>query len=287
VKLCIYVLQDQTNQADQSLPEVQDSSQTLQEHPTQGSVSEERSEVKVNLGDELETQGFTEVKVTEVQKPPDEIARDTVHVESEHRKDGTHIEVTAVRAIGRPASAPTESTLKVLSESETWHYQPCVEPHDIQESQNENANFEVKHSEQHEKHLRHQHHFAHHRLDIESRLGNWAKSIVKPENYCFECIPENMSTKVGRSAGRMPGGSQSPAGQVLRMSRRQNEHFKKSPLVRTPPSIPSTHHMHSAPSPRHGQQYNTELEHHARKVKSPRHFMEHGNYTYIPFNRFP
>ena len=149
--------------------------------------------------------------------------------------------MTAIPAFG-PASFPPEGAdLEKLSKSETWQFQPDLDTH--------------VHTFEHE---------------------SWSQNIVKPENYCFECIPRGMAAKVGRSAGRMPGGTQSPAGQVLRMSRKQNEYFKKAPPVRTPPSIPSPHHPLGGRSPRQGQQYMAELEQHARKDKSPRHFIEKG-----------
>lgn len=234
-----------------------------------------QSQININ-GDQLRSEGVSDVRVTEESSRSEGIAREVVHLESEDHDDDVHIEVTAIPAIGVPRTPPTIAALQGLSESETWHFQP-QDNHSCETVASLAADKIDPEPRLHSQtQLRHQHHHAHHRHDIESRQGNWAKSIVKQENYCFLCLPTSMSTKVGRSAGRMPGRVQSPAGQVLRMARRQNEHFKKAPPVRTPPSIPSTHHMHCGPSPRQGQQYSTELEHHARKLKSPRHFLEHG-----------
>ncbi|XP_053398553.1 uncharacterized protein LOC123556357 isoform X5 [Mercenaria mercenaria] len=259
---------------------------TLQQSPVVDGVLPEQ-EVKVTeeitrsevipesedkVGEQLTPEGVTEVKVTEIPKKSVDTAREIVHVESEDKEGGVHIEVTAVPAIGRPRTPPNDTAIEELTESETWHYQPQPEEDDTDTDVNLNVETDLVNKTQSTQ----QHHHAHHRHDLASRQSSSAKSIVKPENYCFHCVPDNMSSKVGRSAGRMPGTVQSPAGQVLRMARRQNEYFKKAPPVRTPPSIPSTHHLHSAKSPRHGQQYSTELEHHARKVKSPRHFMEQG-----------
>ncbi|XP_060596380.1 uncharacterized protein LOC132750419 isoform X2 [Ruditapes philippinarum] len=229
-----------------------------------GSRSEERSESDSKAEDQFASAGVTEVKVTEIPKKSVEPGREVV-VESKADGD-VHIEVTAVPAVGRPRTPPGVGAVEALTESETWHFQPQTEQDITDTGNNKDTDLNIPHSDHH-----HQNHSPRH--DIPRQISS-AKSIVRPENYCFNCIPDNMSTKVGRSAGRMPGAVQSPAGQVLRMARRQNEYFKKAPPVRTPPSIPSSHHMHSARSPRHGQQYSTELEHHARKVNSPRHFME-------------
>lgn len=180
------------------------------------------------------------------------------HTEDLHNGN-VHIEVTAVPSAGR---APTPQELRqrpiqALSKSDTWNYAPDVEQQEVDT----------------EKYLPGQR--KPQTPNIFQKGDIWYKTIVKPENYCFECLPDSMSTKVGRSAGRMPGRPQSVSSQVLRMARKQNEYFKKAPPVRTPPSIPSPYH-HTSSSPRYGETYNSGLEHHARKVKSPRHFMEHG-----------
>eukprot|EP00105_Crassostrea_gigas_P007572 XP_011421859.1 PREDICTED: uncharacterized protein LOC105324435 isoform X8 [Crassostrea gigas] len=181
------------------------------------------------------------------------------HTEDLHNGN-VHIEVTAVPSAGR---APTPQELRqrpiqALSKSDTWNYAPDVEQQEVDT----------------EKYLPGQR--KPQTPNIFQKGDIWYKTIVKPENYCFECLPDSMSTKVGRSAGRMPGRPQSVSSQVLRMARKQNEYFKKAPPVRTPPSIPSPYH-HTSSSPRYGETYNSGLEHHARKVKSPRHFMEHGS----------
>ncbi|XP_046560039.1 LOW QUALITY PROTEIN: uncharacterized protein LOC124269070 [Haliotis rubra] len=84
-----------------------------------------------------------------------------------------------------------------------------------------------------------------------------------------------MSTKVERSAGRMPRQSGAKPGQVVRTTRRQTELFKRAPPMRTPPSIPTPFNPYGGRSPRGHQVFNKELESHARKARSPRHYMEH------------
>ncbi|XP_060065291.1 uncharacterized protein LOC132545613 [Ylistrum balloti] len=178
------------------------------------------------------------------------------HIEDLH--DGeVHIEVTSIPPGGRAPTPPRrrDTPLQELSKSEEWHFSPDVETdRDSAQLRKVNPFYRVKGSNLH-----------------------WSKLTIKPENYCFECIPDSMSTKIGRSAGRMPGRTQSASSQVLRMSRKQNEYFKRAPPVRTPPSIPSPYHVQRVvkESPRYGQTYNSGLEHHARSVHSPRHFMEH------------
>ncbi|XP_021364043.1 uncharacterized protein LOC110457203 isoform X3 [Mizuhopecten yessoensis] len=177
---------------------------------------------------------------------------------SEDLHDGeVHIEVTSIPPGGRAPTPPQrrDTPLQELTKSEEWHFTPDVETdRDFTERRKVNPFYQVKGSNLH-----------------------WSKLTIKPENYCFECIPDSMSTKIGRSAGRMPGRTQSASSQVLRMARKQNEYFKKAPPVRTPPSIPSPYHVQRVlkESPRYGQAYNSGLEHHARSIHSPRHFMEH------------
>ena len=168
--------------------------------------------------------------------------------------------MTAIPASGRPLTPPQghEVELERLSKSEPWQFRPELET-------GGDSNVDLVNTEE-DSFIYPSVHYREH----------WSKNIVRPENYCFQCIPNSMTSKVGRSAGRTPGGIQSPAGQVLRMARKQNEYFKKAPPVRTPPSIPSPHHPLGGRSPRTGQQYISELEHHARKIKSPRHYMEQG-----------
>lgn len=211
-----------------------------------------------------------------------------MQVSTEDTADGVHIEVTALPASGRPLTPPADinTALEGLSASETWHYKPGT-------SQNMNISSYPSGSKEIEFHLnsyRGQQKVQPERRRpysaFDSRIhkpGHWAKSMIKPETYNFQSLPDSMATKVGRSAGRMPGGAQSPAGQVLRMSRRQNEYFKKAPPIRSAPSIPSPHHTLTKASPRQGQQYISELEHHARKVNSPRHFMEQGKLYLLIF----
>lgn len=227
--------------------------------------------------------------------------REVVQVSSEDVGDGVHIEVTALPASGRPATPPTEVTaaLQSLSTSDTWHFSTEQERKQGSEQelrpsteQRQRPSTEPRPRPSSVGQAGARQPDSYRGLHTEPRLisdkkrpysafdsrtaSSWARSIVKPDTYCFDCIPEEtMSTKVGRQAGRMPGGPQTHAGQVLRMSRRQNEYFKKAPPLRTAPSIPSTSKM-ALQSPRQGQLYSAELEHHARKVNSPRHFMEQG-----------
>ncbi|XP_052282684.1 uncharacterized protein LOC127879720 isoform X3 [Dreissena polymorpha] len=208
------------------------------------------------------------------------VAREIVHVATEDREDDVHIEVTALPASRPPHPPPTDvnDSLQKLTTSEEWHFKS--EPEKKLETSSylsgtQDVDFNRKQTKPVKSVIEKRRPYS----AFESRtLGlslSMAGTIVKPDTYCFNCIPdESMNTKVGRSAGRMPGGTQTPAGQVLRMARRQNELYKKAPPVRTPPSIPSSQHLITRPSPRQGQQYSTELEHHARKVNSPRHFME-------------
>ncbi|KAJ8297697.1 hypothetical protein KUTeg_024228 [Tegillarca granosa] len=178
-----------------------------------------------------------------------------------------HIEVTAIPSTGRVPTPPTDRSvpLQELSKSDIWNFTPDVgNPED---SDTENEEVEIENEENTENKKRNP--YLYHRGE------HWTKAIVKPENYCFGCLPDSMSTKVGRSAGRMPGRSQSASAQVLRMSKKQNDYFSRAPPLRTPPSIPSPYHQSYGRSPRYGETYNSELERHARTVKSPRHFMEH------------
>lgn len=180
-----------------------------------------------------------------------------VHFSQDLHNGDVHLEVLAIPSGGRLPSAHPEKhgTIQELSASESWNFCPDGEIVDVKEKKK-----------------------AYSRLS--HRDGHWFKEIVKPENYCFECIPDSMSTKVGRQAGRMPNGTQSASSQVLRMSRKQTEYFKHAPPLRTPPSIPSASHRQSQfidQSPRYGQTYSSEIEHHARSTRSPRHYMEQGN----------
>ena len=239
-------------------------------------------------------------------REPTVSAREAVTLQNENHGDDVHIEVTAIQASGKGPKLHTslEEALKGLSKSEVWQYQPDIEQQNVDASpyftlestegydiggeqsqdvpkgkQAQGDHCEKRgHSCQLQKDHLPEYHLNHHHYN---GTGQWSKSSVRPENYCFHCISDNMTTKVGRSAGRMPGGPQTPAGQVLRMSRKQNDLYKKNPPNRTPPSIPSPHHALGGRTPRQGQQYHTELEHHARKVKSPRHYMEQGNSLFL------
>lgn len=181
-----------------------------------------------------------------------------------------HIEVTEIPSTGRPPTPPTDRSvpLQELSKSDIWNFTPDVGNQDseTEEDEEEQEEQEVENKENTKKRNPYLYHRGEH----------WTKAIIKPENYCFGCLPNSMSTKVGRSAGRMPGRSQSASSQVLRMAKKQNEYFSRAPPLRTPPSIPSPYHQTYGRSPRYGETYNSELERHARTVKSPRHFMEHG-----------
>ena len=181
-----------------------------------------------------------------------------VHFAQDLHDGDVHVEVLAIPSGGR-VPTPTDrkhETIQELSASESWNFTPDGEA-GVKETPRNQRISKLFHRGEH-----------------------WLKAIVKPENYCFECIPDSMSTKVGRQAGRMPNRTQSASSQVLRMSRKQSEYFKRAPPIRTPPSIPSASHKqtpYSDQSPRYGQMYQSELDHHARSTKSPRHFMEQGN----------
>ncbi|XP_052794192.1 uncharacterized protein LOC128227574 isoform X4 [Mya arenaria] len=235
-------------------------------------------EVSVTDQEDLQVVRKDTTEVSKGEGVEEEVSvRELVQVSTEDVGDDVHIEVTALPAAGFPTSPPAHgnATLKSLSTSDTWHYSSESKAKgdlNTYPSGTQDVDFHKQLAKPKKPVTGRPRPFS----AFDSRTsGHWAKSIVKPDNYCFECIPEeNMTSKVGRSAGRTPGGPQTPAGQVLRMARRQNEYFKKAPPLRTPPSIPSGHQMLIKQSPRQGQQYSSELEHHARKVNSPRHFME-------------
>ncbi|KAL4230907.1 hypothetical protein ACF0H5_011282 [Mactra antiquata] len=241
-----------------------------------GKISNDALQVNGDLvpGDKKEELVDKEVEPTD--KEVETVDKETESVkETDETTGDIFVEVTTIPSSGRQKQhqhLPTEKALQALTVSDTWHFQPEVDADgSVLIHADGDSKKDLKDKTLHTYH--HQHH--QHDLETQSEQEQWVKSIVKPENYCFHCLPDTMTTKVGRSAGRMPGGAQSPAGQVLRMARRQNEHYKKAPPVRTPPSIPSMHNTRKGiTTPRQGQQYSTELEHHARKVQSPRHFMQ-------------
>ena len=173
-----------------------------------------------------------------------------VHFSEDLHNGDVHLEVLAIPSGGRiPTPHQPKHGIQELSTSESWNFSPDEVSGNIRDKRNIGRNRQLIHR----------------------------GDIVKPENYCFECIPDSMSTKVGRQAGRMPNRTQSATAQVLRMSRKQTEYFKRAPPIRTPPSIPSASHKQphiSEQSPRYGQTYSSELDHHARSTKSPRHYME-------------
>jgi hypothetical protein len=175
-----------------------------------------------------------------------------VHFSEDLHNGDVHLEVLAIPSGGRiPTPHQPKHGIQELSTSESWNFSPDEVSGNIRDKRNIGRNRQLIHR----------------------------GDIVKPENYCFECIPDSMSTKVGRQAGRMPNRTQSATAQVLRMSRKQTEYFKRAPPIRTPPSIPSASHKQphiSEQSPRYGQTYSSELDHHARSTKSPRHYMEQG-----------
>ncbi|CAC5422787.1 unnamed protein product [Mytilus coruscus] len=236
-----------------------------QDKPTDEEV--ELQEKDVELVETVEKQSGSEekqIETVEKQSESKETAQNVtdqpphiiqpVHFSQDLHNGDVHLEVLAIPSGGRVPTPHQEKhgTIQELSASESWNFSPDGDIVDVKEKKK-----------------------AYSRLS--HRDGHWFKEMVKPENYCFECIPDSMSTKVGRQAGRMPNGSQSASSQVLRMSRKQTEYFKHAPPLRTPPSIPSASHRQSQfidQSPRYGQTFSSELEHHARSTKSPRHYME-------------
>lgn len=221
--------------------------------------SELRDQVSELPGESLQVESTEDQEKSEEEQQKQDSEptyREPVHFSEDLHDGEVHLEVLAIPSGGRTTSPPRVKygTVQELSTSDSWNFSPLEE--EVKERRNiSTPKFQV-------------------------RGEHWLKNLVKPENYCFECIPETgMSTKVGRQAGRMPNRTQSASSQVLRMSRKQTEYFKKAPPLRTPPSIPSVPHrqpMSSEQSPRYGQTYNPELDHHARSTRSPRHFMEHG-----------
>lgn len=106
--------------------------------------------------------------------------------------------------------------------------------------------------------------------------------------HCSDCSPSagaQRVQKLERSAGRTPGLVHSASAQMVHLSRRHAELMRRTPPLRTPPSIPvfqgrSPRTLHS---PCHGPMMS-ELEHHARKIKSPRAFMQHGKNIFFVCN---
>ncbi|XP_041357330.1 uncharacterized protein LOC121374330 isoform X2 [Gigantopelta aegis] len=106
-------------------------------------------------------------------------------------------------------------------------------------------------------------------------LGSHGKLLSRPEDLFLDFTPK-ITTRMERAAGRVPGTvPSSTAAQVLRMTRRQNEYFKRAPPMRTPPSIPSPHSLFGSRQSRSDMLFNPELEHHARKEIKPLQYMQH------------
>ncbi|XP_059149561.1 uncharacterized protein LOC131936546 [Physella acuta] len=95
---------------------------------------------------------------------------------------------------------------------------------------------------------------------------------LEPEETHQDLTSHMKSTKVERSAGRMPYRVQSASAQMQGYTRRCNDTLRKVPPLRTPPSIPSPQ-LNAKNLERKNGQIFVELEHHARRTKSPRSFM--------------
>ncbi|XP_035828438.1 uncharacterized protein LOC101855375 [Aplysia californica] len=155
----------------------------------------------------------------------------------------SHIEVSSAVVPGGRSPTPAHLRaipLQQLSQSEPWQFSLEEEFHDPEESKKTD-------------------HFS----DVQ----------LIPEQSCPECRSAIMSTRVERSAGRMPSRSQSANTQMLAFSRRYNEAMRRAPPLRTPPSIPTPQPSAKKTSRRSGQ-ILFELEHQARKTRSPRNFMQ-------------
>ncbi|XP_048236976.1 uncharacterized protein LOC124127673 isoform X1 [Haliotis rufescens] len=167
------------------------------------------------------------------------------------------VEVTSIPAAGSGPVPPQnrQAPLQVLSKSNTWSYIPLEEA---------NHGAEVKQD------LRLRTAAAHYRVTSEHFTGATFTPEADPD-----LTSNRMTTKVERSAGRMPRQSGAMTGQVVHTTRRHTELFKRAPPMRTPPSIPTPFNPYGGRSPRGQQLFNKELENHARKARSPRHYMEH------------
>ncbi|RUS76824.1 hypothetical protein EGW08_015410, partial [Elysia chlorotica] len=122
------------------------------------------------------------------------------------------------------------------------------------------------------------------RFSLEEELLNFKGDSKKTDHFCDvqldSTIPgidnrDSMTTKVQRSAGRMPSQSHTAASShMLAYSRRYSDAMRRAPPLRTPPSIPTPQ-----PSARRltsrsgGGPVLAELERHARRSKSPRNLM--------------
>lgn len=142
----------------------------------------------------------------------------------------------------QPRSA---SVSQILTKSEVWQYFPNDDP----EEQNDFS------------------------------LHLYGRTAINPVPYCFDSALQTMSAKSGRSAGKMPSGTDNVQDQVLKTAKKQSEFFQKVAPVRTPPSIPSPHHALGGRSPRHSQTYSAELDQQARKMTNSRNFMNKSMYT--------
>ena len=113
--------------------------------------------------------------------------------------------------------------------------------------------------------------------------GALGRPTSHPDDLFLDFTPK--ATRIERAAGRVPGSiPSSTAAQVLRMTRKQNEYFRRAPPMRTPPSIPSPHcQLFGRGSPRVDTLFNPELEHHARKEVRPLKYIQHGNGHFFHF----
>ncbi|KAL5011451.1 hypothetical protein ScPMuIL_010002 [Solemya velum] len=171
-------------------------------------------------------------------------------------KQNILIRITSVSSNGQGKQKPqskSSSVSQILTKSEVWQYFPNGET-EVQTDQSKESIFSLANQNDSSLHLN-------------------GKTAVKPAPYCFDSALQSMSAKVGRSAGKMPGGTDNVQDQVLKTAKKQSEFFQKVAPVRTPPSIPSPHHALGGRSPRHWQTYSSELEQQARKMTNSRNFM--------------
>ncbi|GFN84968.1 abnormal spindle-like microcephaly-associated protein homolog [Plakobranchus ocellatus] len=155
----------------------------------------------------------------------------------------SHVEVRSVLPSGRrPATAAERSQpLQELSQSEEWRFSLA----------DELTNEDVKKSD----------HFCDVQLD---------STIPGIDSK------DSMTTKVQRSAGRMPSQSHNTAStHMLAYSRRYSDALRRAPPLRTPPSIPTPQPSGRRRSSRSGGSgpVLAELERHARRARSPRNLM--------------
>ncbi|GFS11314.1 abnormal spindle-like microcephaly-associated protein homolog [Elysia marginata] len=122
------------------------------------------------------------------------------------------------------------------------------------------------------------------RFSLEEELLILKGDSKKTDHFCDvqldSTIPgvdtrDSMSTKVQRSAGRMPTQSHTAASShMLAYSRRYSDALRRAPPLRTPPSIPTPQPSARRKGSRGGSgPVLAELERHARRSRSPRNLM--------------